>query len=223
MARKHERGAWLVAGVLSTGFLMSAFALALGETPSRYYIPWVVAVAAVVVQSLVRAKIGLQIAAVAIVLGVAFSATRDVMADWVRTERSGSTAVEMAKGVVRADCPLYLANFDVERRVAIGQLLKFGTATPIQRCAPGSKLAYALEWHKATLPVGFARRCRSGWQQLEVRNRVTLYRCQVFASSHFLDQDAASSKPHVVIVQLRVTRHAPNPRNLFRSSSRLTG
>jgi len=223
MACKHERGAWLVAGVLSTGFLMSAFALALGETPSRYYIPWVVAVAAVVVQSLVRAKIGLQIAAVAIVLGVAFSGTQDVMAGWLRTERSGSTAVEMAKGVVRADCPLYLANFDVERRVAIGQLLKFGSATPVQRCVPGSKLAYALEWHEATLPVGFAHRCRSGWQQLEARNRVRLYRCQVFAGSHFLDQDEASSKPDVVIVQLRVTRHAPNPRNLFRSSSRLTG
>jgi hypothetical protein len=220
MARKHETDSWLVAGILATGFAMSAFALARGDTPSRYYIPWLVAVAAVAMKGLARSNVGLQIAAAGIVIVIAFSETRGAMADWVRTERSGSTAVEMAKGVVRAGCPLYLAKFDVERRVAIPLLLGFGAGTPIKMCTPGSDQAYALSWQEQPLPRRFASRCESGWQALEVRNRVTLYRCHSFAGRGFLDQDAASGMPHVEIVHLRVPPHAPDPRTLFQPSSR---
>jgi hypothetical protein len=111
--RRSHRDAWLLAGVLATGFLMSAFSLARGDTPSRYYLPWVIAVAAVAVRALAQTSAGLQIAAAVVVVAMALTGTRDAIADWARTERSGSTAVEMAKGVVVAGCPTYLANFDV--------------------------------------------------------------------------------------------------------------
>jgi hypothetical protein len=209
--RRSHRDAWLLAGVLATGFLMSAFSLARGDTPSRYYLPWVIAVAAVAVRALAQTSAGLQIAAAVVVVAMALTGTRDAIADWARTERSGSTAVEMAKGVVVAGCPTYLANFDVERRVAIPRLLSFAHATPLPTCAQTSETGYAVSWKSAPLPREFAARCRSNWQKLAIRDGVSMYRCESLATGPIPDQDVASGSPAVTVVRLHLPEREPKP------------
>jgi hypothetical protein len=213
--RRRHPDAWLLAGLLATGFLMSAFSLVRGDTPSRYYLPWVIAVAAVAVRALSETNAGVQIAATVLVVAIALTGTRAAVAGWARTEQRGSTAVEMAKGVVEAGCPLYLANFDVERRIAIPQLLTFGHASPIPKCTTDPQNAYALSWNSAPLPREFATRCKSHWQMLMLRDRVDMYRCRFFSPSAIPDQISASGSPLVEVVRLRLPTHVPSPRTLF--------
>jgi hypothetical protein len=217
--RKRDRDRWLLVGVLATGFVMSALALARGDTPSRYYIPWLIAVAAVAVQGLIRLQGRFQIIVALVVVGIAVSGTRNALAEWARTEQSGSTAVEMAKGVVQAGCPLYLANFDVERRVAIPRLLSFGRTWEFRKCPAGSPQAYVLTWQKRSLPTEFAARCRSGWQEIVVRNRVGTFACPSFVDGAYPDQDAASGTPLAAVVRLRLPEGLVDPATLFRPNS----
>ena len=50
--------------------------------------------------------------AIAILLvAVAFPGSWKAVEDWAQTEKSGSTAIEMTTRVVKAGCPIYLANF----------------------------------------------------------------------------------------------------------------
>jgi hypothetical protein len=214
--RRHDPDAWLLAGVLATGYLMSAFSLVRGDTPSRYYLPWVIAVAAVAVRAFAESNTGLQIAAGVVVVAMALTGTRDAVAGWARTERSGSTAVEMAKAVVVADCPLYLAKFDVERRVAIPRLLSFAHAKPLPRCAQTSATSYALSWKSAPLPPQFAASCRSSWQMLAVRDRVSMYRCASLDAGPIPDQDGASGSPDVAVVRLSLPAREPSPETFTR-------
>ncbi len=213
-ARRREREAWLLFGALLTGFCMSAVALARGPTPSWYYIPWVVALAAVAFRGLSRAKVITQIAVAVLIVGLAASSTPSAIADWARTERRGSTAVELAKTVVTAGCPLYLANFDIEQRVAIPQLFRFVHGKPVATCTRDASEAYALSWQAKPLPLDFAARCASDWQPLAPRNGVSLLRCPSFRQAKIPDQVAASGLPHVTVVRLRLTR-VPSPLNLF--------
>jgi hypothetical protein len=214
--RRRDPDAWLLAGVLTTGFVMSAFSLARGDTPSRYYLPWVVAVAVVATRALAETNAALQIAAAIVVGAIALTGTRDAVADWAQTERSGSTAVEMTKSVVAAGCPLYLANFDVERRVAIPRLLSFAHATKLPKCAQTTETAYALSWRSAPLPLQFAAHCRSNWQKLARRDGVTVYHCESFAAGPIPDQDAASNSPAVTVVYLHLPKREPNPQTFNR-------
>ncbi len=217
--RKRDRDGWLLVGVLATGFVMSGLALARGDMPSRYYIPWLIAVAVVAAQGFVRLRGRFQIIVALVVVGIAVSGTRNALADWAKTEQSGSTAVEMAKGVLLAGCPLYLANFDVERRVAIPRLLSFGRTRQVQKCPTGSSQAYVLTWQKASLPTEFAASCRSGWQEVAVQDRVGLLACPSFAGGSYPDQDAASGTPEATVVRLRLPEHLVDPSSLFRPGS----
>jgi hypothetical protein len=117
----------------------------------------------------------------------------------------------MAKGVVRAGCPLYLANFDVERRVAIPRLLDFANAVPEPACGEHSSRAYALSWMSTALPSGFSARCRSGWQRIRAKEQVIAYSCQSFAARWTPDQDLASNSPGIAVVRLRLRKTQPSP------------
>jgi hypothetical protein len=214
--RRQDPDAWLLAGVLTTGFVMSAFSLARGDTPSRYYLPWVVAVAVVAIRALAETNAALQIAAAIVVAGIALTGTRDAIANWARTERSGSTAVELTKSVVAAGCPMYLANFDVERRVAIPRLLSFAHATELQSCANTSRTAYALSWKSEPLPLDFAALCRSKWQKVTLRDRVSMYQCESFTAGSIPDQDVASGSPAVRVVRLHLPEREPDPETFNR-------
>jgi hypothetical protein len=213
LAVRRQREAWLVFGVLLSGFLMSAVALSRGVDPSRYYMPWLVAVAAVAFRGLLRIPIGFRVALAAVVIApLAYQANGNIDA-WARAERGGSTATEMAKSVVSAGCPLYLANFSLERRVAMPELFRFVAGKPVPSCR-GSDRAYAVSWTRTPLPTGFAGRCRPEWRPLEVRNDMTLYSCVSFRGADIPDQIAASGLPGVNVVRLRLTRRAPNPHTL---------
>jgi hypothetical protein len=204
-AWSRDRDAWLLGGLLTTGFLMSAFSLARGDTPSRYYLPWIVAVSAVGVRAVTRQNSRpLAYAALAVILAMTATSTRSALAAWTNTERSGSAALELAGGVVTARCPLYLVNFDVERRVAIPRLLSTADATPRPACGTAAAQTYALTWLRPRMPAGFSQRCRRGWTKLEQREHVSLYRCASFAGGSFLDQDAASGAPGIDVVRLRI-------------------
>ncbi len=213
--RRGYRDGWLLVGILATGFAMSALALARGDTPSRYYIPWLVAVAAVAIQGLARLPGRFQIIVAVLVVGIGVSGTRSALADWTRTEQSGSAAVEMAKGVLHAGCPLYLANFDVERRVAIPRLLSFGQAWQVRKCTGPSLQSYVLSWQNRPLPTDFAARCRSGWHQVAVHDRVAALTCLSLVGGSFPDQDAASRTPAVPVVRLRLPTRLVDPDRLF--------
>jgi hypothetical protein len=223
LVRRGDRDSWLVFGVLATGFLMSFVALARGETISRYYIPWLVAVAAVALRGLARAKVGFQIAVAVLIVGIALSATRVKIVDWARTEQSGSTAVAMADAVVTAGCPLYLANFDLERRVAIPRLLRFAHSSPLPSCKGSSGRAYALLWSSGPLPSLLVNRCESSWKALEANRGVGLYSCRSFEGGGIADQDAASGDPLTHVVRLRVPTEDPSPRNLFQPRQNAAG
>jgi hypothetical protein len=219
LAVRRDRDAWLAFGVLLSGFLMSAVALSRGFNPSRYYIPWLVAVAAVGFRGLLRIPIGFRVGLASVAVALLAFGTNGSIAVWVRSERGGATAIEMAKSVVSAGCPLYLANFGIERRVAIPELFQFVAGRPVESCR-GTSRAYAMSWATKPLPRGFVGRCRSDWRPLEVRNYMTLYSCASFRGADVPDQIAASGRPGVDVVRLRVTRRAPNPHTLHQPPPR---
>jgi len=214
-ARRRERDAWLLSGVLLTGYLMSAVELARGPTPSRYYIPWVVAVAAVAFRGLCRASIGRQVAVALVAVGSGLIATPAAISEWTLEERSGSTAVELSKRIVTAGCPLYLANFDSEQRLAIPQFFRFVRAEPMAGCRAGSPQAYAVSWKEQRLPLDFRRRCRSGWRTVAIQDRVSVLHCASLRRGAVPDQIAASGRPLVTVVRVRVAPRAPIPKRLF--------
>jgi hypothetical protein len=213
-ARRREPDAWLLAGVLLTGYLMSAMSLARGPTPSWYYIPWLVAVAAVCVRGLSFARPALQIAVATLVLVPGAVATTSKIHDWTATERSGATATEMAKGVATAGCPLYLSNFDIEQRLAVPTLLRFAHGDPIPGCSR-REAAYVVSWRSATLPSAFAARCVSGWRQVGARDDVWLLSCGVFSGRGVVDQFDASGQPLVTAVRVATERPLPAAADLL--------
>jgi hypothetical protein len=212
VARREPDG-WLLVGVLAAGFTMSGLALARGDTASRYYIPWIVAVAVVAARAMARAPSVLHLLVAVFLATVAVSQTRPELSRWVASEKSGATAVELASGIVRADCPLYLANFDVERRVAIPRLLAFGDPSPVKRCGPGE--AFVVNWQATALPSHFATHCHSQWIQVADRDHVAAYRCASYSPDTMPDQDAASGRPGIRTVRLRVPSRTVDPVDLF--------
>jgi len=218
-ARRRDRDAWLLIGVLTTGFLMSSVALGRGEIGSWYYIPWIVAVAAVAFQALARTNIGIQLGVAVLIVLMAVSGTRTALAKWSQAERSGSTAVSISKGLLSAGCPVYLANFDIEQRVAIPLLFPYSEGKPAHNCARQSPQAYALSWRNAALPVRFAAGCPTTWRKLAIDQEIATYRCEAFHLTSIPDQNAASGNPLVKVVRLRSSRQIPSPRQLFQSAS----
>jgi hypothetical protein len=201
--------------VLLTGYLMTALALARGEIGSWYYIPWLVVAAAVAFRGLARTHASVQIAVALCIFVLAPLSTHDALADWGRTEQSASQALDVAKGVAVAGCPLYLANFDIEQRVAIPLLFPYGHARPVPACGRDSNQAYALSWERQPLPLAFGARCTSGWQSLASDEGFAVYRCQALRRGPTPDQNAASGYPEVKVVRVRVADRAPVPHSLF--------
>jgi hypothetical protein len=220
-ARRRQREAWLLAGVLVTGFLMSAIPLARGAMATWYYIPWIVAVAAVAFRTLVCANRRVIFLTVLLVALLVPSGTPAALAEWTRTQRSGSEAIDLARTVVAAKCPLYLANFDIEQRVAIPLLFRFGHRRAMPTCAAVTSVAYAVSWNDRSLPTGFERRCRSGWRPLPATDGVGFYQCASLKPAETLDQYEASGEPTVTVVRVRVGRPLPPPADIFQPRPRL--
>jgi hypothetical protein len=214
-ARRKERDAWLLAGVLVTGFLMSAIPLARGPMPTWYYIPWIVAVAAVSFRAVAKADRTVVLLVIALVTLLVPYGTPGALADWTRTQRSGAEAINLSRSVVAAGCPLYLANFDIEQRVAVPLLFRFGQTSSVSRCSPGTRTAYAVSWKNKQLAPDFAMRCRSGWQRLPATNRIGFYRCTSLEAAPTLDQYQASGEPTVTVVRIRSRRPDPPPAHIF--------
>ena len=218
-AWRRRREAWLLSGLLTTGYLMSAFSLARGDTPSRYYLPWIVSVSAVAARALTRPNGRLVACAAALVVAVmTATSTRAALGTWADTERSGEAAIGLADGVTRAGCPLYLVNFDVERRVAIPRLVAFAHSPAAPRCAAASRQAYALEWSGQAFPRSFTGRCPAGWTKLKERTGVSLYHCTAFRRGAYLDQEAASGAPSIHVVRLSIPTNDRSPRTFTRRS-----
>jgi hypothetical protein len=215
-ARRRERDAWLLAGILVTGVAMSGLSLARGEFGSWYYIPWLVAVSAVGTYGLARASRRTQIMTAFVILVIGSFGTQNALAKWSDREGDRTHAIELAKGVTTSGCTLYLANFDIEERVAIPLLYPFVNATPTPRCALGSTVGYVVVWRGVPLPQGFLARCRHR-QMVATRGRVTEYRCPSFSSTAIPDQIAASGRPAVKVVRIRMPVHFPPAAALFRA------
>jgi len=217
VASRRQRDAWLLFGILVTGFLMSSIALVRGPTPSWYYVPWLVAVAAVGIRMLSSAPIGVHIGLAVLLLVLAGVRTRPALTEWSRSEHSGATAITLSKSVIAADCPLYVANFDIEQRVAIPLLFRFVPVRPIPACGKASTPAYAVSWRADPLPADFAVRCQGGWQVLSREDEVSMLRCRSLQPGVVPDQNAASGEPLVTVVRIRPQRQPPRPNRLFRS------
>jgi hypothetical protein len=166
---------------------------------------------------------GLHVAVAVLIVAIGLSGTRVSIGDWAQKERSGGAAVGLAKTVVTADCPLYLANFDLERRVAIPRLLPFAHGDALPSCKQSSRRAYALAWGSKPLPSLLTDRCSLGWQGLEARRGVELYRCGSFRDHGIADQDATSGDPQVQAVRLRIPRADPSPSSLFQPRESAAG
>lgn len=214
-ARRRNRVAWLLAGVLVTGYLMSAIPLARGPMPTWYYVPWVAAVAAVAFRGLAYASGRARLAVVALAVVLIPLSTPAALAEWKGTEQSGATAVSLSKGVVAAGCPLYLANFDIEQRVALPLLFRFGDTAKIPSCSPSSQQAYAVSWKNKPLNAGFAKGCAGGWRHVTAVDDVGLYRCSSLRPMHVLDQYSASGEPTVTVVRVQLPVRHPPPAQIF--------
>jgi hypothetical protein len=214
-ARRRNKDAWLLAGVLVTGYLMSAIPLTRGPMPTWYYIPWVAAVAAVAFRGLAYASGRARFAVVALATVLIPLSTPAALAEWKQTEQSGSTAISLSKGVVAAGCPLYLANFDIEQRVALPLLFGFGRTADIRSCSPSSQSAYAVSWKNKPLSAGFASGCRGGWTHVEAVDNVGLYRCSSLRPMRVLDQYSASGEPTVTVVRVQLPVRRPPPEQIF--------
>jgi hypothetical protein len=214
-ARRRNRDAWLLAGVLVTGYLMSAIPLARGPMPSYYYVPCVAAVAVVAFRAFTWGDARTRIAAVAAIAVLVPLSTPAALAEWEHKEESASAAVSLSKGVVAAGCPLYLANFDIEQRIAVPLLFGFGQTADTPSCSPGSQSAYAVSWKNKPLSAGFASGCRGGWKHLAVVDNVGLYRCSSLRPIHVLDQYSASGEPTVTVVRVQLPLRHPPPEQIF--------
>jgi hypothetical protein len=223
LIRQRSADAWLVGGTLLTGWVMTVFQLSDGQTPSRYYIPWIVAVAAVATRGLSSADRPVRVAAALVVCAVAPVAAHHALQNWLQGEQRGATAVDLAASVTNAQCRLYVANFDVERRVAIPRLLGFASAEPLPACGAGSREAYALTWTKKSLPATLTSQCVPSWRLAEQRNGVSLFRCERFSASGIPNQDAASGDPAAEVVQLQVPAQEPRPSVFFQSKRGAAG
>jgi hypothetical protein len=213
--RHHHPDRWLVLGILSTGFVMSAFSLSRGDVPSRYYIPWILVVAAAALRVLGTASPRLQVAVALLVVGVTLSGAQNAVGNWARMEQQGSTALKLATSAVNAGCPTYLANFDVERRVAVARLLWTGGSQPVPSCSKSATTAYVVNWQSAQLPRDFASRCRSGWQELFVRDHVSLWSCPSLRAAPTPGQDEASWQTRTSVVRLLPPQRDRSPQDLF--------
>jgi hypothetical protein len=213
--RRSHPDRWLVLGLLSTGFLMSAFSLSRGDVPSRYYIPWILVVAAIALRALVTVGPRFQVAIGLLVVGIALSGARNAVRDWARTEQQGATALQLTASAANARCRTYLANFDVERRVAVARLVSSEESRPVPRCNEGTARAYVVSWQDPRLPQDFASRCRSGWEEIANRDRVSMYSCRVFQAAVTANQDQASGQPQTRMVRLVVPVHEGSPQDLF--------
>jgi len=213
----RQRDGWLLLGVLTTGYFMTSLALTRGEMGSWYYIPWVVAVSAVALQALVRTNTVVPVGVGALLLLIGLSGTRASLADWAEKEQSGSTAVALSKGLSGAGCKVYLANFDIEQRVAVPLLFPYAEDRRIDSCRSQSPAAYAVSWKDGRLPTTFAARCRTAWQKLRVDDGIAVYRCASFSPTAIPDQNAASGTPATLVVRLQTSQQPPRPKTLFQS------
>ena len=216
LARRRHRDAWLVAGVLVTGFLMAAFSLARGPEVANYYLPWLIAIAVVAFRGLCHLPVRITATLGLLVVLMAFG-TRQALTNWQRTERSSEVAISWAKGVADAGCPLYLANFDIEQRVALPLFFRFTDGTLRNRCASASSEAYVVSWKGKPLPNTFRDQCHVNWSTVATSPGVGLYRCRSFEAGWIPDQYAASGHPEVTVVRVAVPSHRPLPRQIFQS------
>jgi hypothetical protein len=214
-ARRRERDAWLLAGILVTGFVMSGLSLARGEFGSWYYIPWLVAVSAVATYGLARATRRIQLMTALLILVIGPLGTQNALAKWSDRESARTHAIELAKGVTASGCGLYLANFDIEERVAIPLLYPFVEARPTPRCGRNSSVAYVVAWHANASPVELLVHCRHP-EGAATSGEVIAYRCAPF-SPRVPDQIAASGRPAVKVVRVRMPAHFPPAASLFRA------
>jgi hypothetical protein len=169
-------------------------------------------------RSLMQARSVVALGILVALIGLAVFKTQPALNRWANGERSGATAIGMSRSVVAAQCQLYLANFDIEQRVAVSVLLRrFGESAPVAPCRPGSHAAYAVNLGDKPLPPTFAAHCTTRWQELRLENRVTMLRCPSFRAGPIPDQNAASGAPLVTVVHLRVPTRLPKPSQLFRA------
>jgi len=213
----RERDGWLLLGVLTTGYFMTSLALTRGEMGSWYYIPWIVAVSAVALQALLRTNTIVPIGVGALLLLIGLSGTRASLAAWAEKEQSGSTAVALSKGLSGAGCRVYLANFDIEQRVAVPLLFPYAEGRRIDGCGAQSAAAYAVSWRDGSLPTTFAARCRTVWRKLRIEDGIATYRCASFRPTAIPDQNAASGTPTTQVVRLQLSQQLPRPKTLFQS------
>jgi hypothetical protein len=214
----RQRDGWLLLGVLTTGYFMTSVALTRGEMGSWYYIPWIVAVSAVAVQALLRTNTVVTAGVGALLLLIGLSGTRASLATWTDLEQSGSTAVAVSKSLSGAGCRVYLANFDIERRVAVPLLFPYAQGRQIDRCRSQSPAAYAVSWKDRQLPTTFAARCRTAWRKLRVDDGIATYRCASFRSTAIPNQNAASGTSATKVVRLELSQQLPRPKTLFQRS-----
>jgi hypothetical protein len=216
-ARRRDRTAWLYAGLLTTGFLMTSMSLLRGPAPSRYYMPWIVAVAVVSIHGLARARLALVLAASLAIAASGAVATARTVDSWTVSEHQGATAVAIAKGALRAGCPLYFDGFDLERRVAVPLLLSFAHPEDVPRCGSANE-ANVLHWGATTRPPSTGTRCESSWKRILVDDGLTLFRCSRFNGAYVPDQNTASGSSQITFVRVRASSQAPLPDSLFENS-----
>ena len=207
--RDRERDHLLWAGVVSAGVLCTliqgvASANGFGESPGRYFVPWVAAIAIVSGWHLAELKprARIQVMSLALACFLLLGVSRSEIENWLQSERAGAAAIDLAAAVSRGHCDLYLSNFS--HRIGLPRLLQYSSSKPYRDCESRGRFAYTENWDSAG-KARFPAQCHSRWRLAIREQGISLFECSYFvAASALLDQDHEPVDPHVDLVRFTV-------------------
>jgi hypothetical protein len=206
-----DRHAVLCVSMLAAGLLAAYLSYLVGGGLSRYYVPWLVAVAVAGAWATMQLHDGGRrlfiLAAMAVVTVI--GRPDAYLQSWVDGDRAGSDAISLASSAYATGCRVYLVGFPGERRIGLARLLRNPTGPAIRAtCRQGSRPAFALTWGSAT--TALLAGCRTNWRAAERGRQVRLFRCANFQPrSNIPTQDIDLEAPVQVVRLVKPSHFVP--------------
>jgi hypothetical protein len=205
---RNDRSSLVCLGALGGGAVCVLIGQFAAAGPSRYFLPWAAAVAIGGATLLTQLGARARVLVIALMFALLLiGGPRSRVQAWVTQERSGAAAIDLAAGMTRGSCTLYLSNFSHERRLALARLARYGDAADQRDCATASRAAYTLNWGVEGAAPRFPGGCRSRWYQVAAQREIGLFACDRFhAKATTPDQDVNLGNEVVSVVRFVPSR-----------------
>ena len=211
-ARQGDRMAAVCLAALAAGWLAAYVSYVGADNLSRYYIPWIAALAVAGAWSLSGplpnqrdlSLVALGLVAITIVVG----RPEGLVRNWIRDDQAGSKAIAVAGEAYATGCRVYLVGFPAERAVGIARLIPRSGTSSLTGCDSGSTRAFAVLWPSSMTAA--PRGCGPGWQRALTSGRITLLACRDFQQrTRIHTQDAALNQGLSVVRLVRPSHFVP--------------